>query len=105
MSKKCQKNVKSVAGLAQLVEQAHIDRNLLLDAAAAGSTQTCGPLLHVIPLLSPLSCLHLPSKNNLKKGGQKCQKNILKCAKKAPLKRLKKGVEVSSATVILNSSI
>ena len=43
-----------VAGFAQLVEQAHIYRGLLLDAAATGSTPICGPLLHVIPpLFSP----------------------------------------------------
>ena len=40
------------AGLAQLEEQAHIYRDLLLDVAIAGSTLTCGPLLHDIPPLS-----------------------------------------------------
>ena len=59
-----------VAGLAQLVEQAHIYRGILLDAAAAGLTPTYGPLLHVIPLLSPLLCLHLS-----------CEIKGLKCLK------------------------
>ena len=51
------------ARIAQLVEQAPIYRGLLLDAAAAGSTPTCGPLLHVIPPLAPLSCLQLSYQN------------------------------------------
>ena len=58
-------------GLAQLVEQAHIYRSLLLNAAAVGSTPTCGPLLHV----SPLSCLHLSCGH---KGLQMPQKIISK---------------------------
>ena len=42
------------ARIAQLVERAPICGGLLLDAAGPGSTQTCGPLLRVIPpSLSP----------------------------------------------------
>ena len=50
-------------------------RGLLLDAAATGSTPTCSPLLHVIPLLSPLSSLSCP----IQIKAYKCpQKNLIK---------------------------
>ena len=48
-----QRRAKEGAWAAHLVEHAPIYRGLLLNAAAAGSTPTCGPLLHVIP--HPLS--------------------------------------------------
>ena len=67
--------LKSGAWVDHLVECAPIYRGVLLDAAAAGSTPTCGPLLHVIPplSLSRLSCLHLSYINK----GLKCPKKII----------------------------
>ena len=47
------------AQIAQLVEREPIYRGLLLDPAGTGLTPTCGPLLHAIPPLPPLSRLQL----------------------------------------------
>ena len=54
------KNVESKVGGARVAhlyrEHAHIYRGLLLNAAAAGSPATCGPLLHVVPPFHVLNC-------------------------------------------------
>ena len=65
------KTIITGAQIAQLVERAAIYRGLLLNAVVAGSTPTCGPLLHVIPPLSPLSCLQLSYINKRPKMPQK----------------------------------
>ena len=59
--------IKLGAWVAHLVEHAPIYRGSLLDAAAAGSTPTYVPLLHVIPPLSlPFHVFSYPINKGLK---------------------------------------